>query len=136
MVRVMQSNRTCAILKKTKIITSNKSDPWQRLFRVTFFCCVSVPGGSDGPSGVLICSENYITYKNFGDQPDIRCPIPRRRVRAPGFLPSPFCETILVGAERVLGVCLRREDFKRGGRVPVWQFVVSLARGHTGVCAA
>ncbi|XP_069113923.1 splicing factor 3B subunit 3 [Argopecten irradians] len=40
---------------------------------------VSVPGGSDGPSGVLICSENYITYKNLGDQPDIRCPIPRRR---------------------------------------------------------
>ncbi|OBS81379.1 hypothetical protein A6R68_20407, partial [Neotoma lepida] len=39
-----------------------------------------IPGGSDGPSGVLICSENYITYKNFGDQPDIRCPIPRRRV--------------------------------------------------------
>lgn len=41
---------------------------------------ISVPGGYDGPSGVLICSENYITYKNFGDQPDIRCPIPRRRV--------------------------------------------------------
>ena len=41
----------------------------------------AVPGGNEGPSGVLICSENYITYKNFGDQPDIRCPIPRRRVR-------------------------------------------------------
>lgn len=40
---------------------------------------IAVPGGNDGPSGVLICSENYITYKNFGDQPDIRCPIPRRR---------------------------------------------------------
>lgn len=40
---------------------------------------IPVPGGSEGPSGVLICSENYITYKNFGDQPDIRCPIPRRR---------------------------------------------------------
>jgi len=40
----------------------------------------SVPGGGEGPSGVLICSENYLTYKNFGDQPDIRCPIPRRRV--------------------------------------------------------
>ncbi len=40
---------------------------------------IAVPGGSDGPSGVLICSENYITYKNFGDQPDIRCPIPRRQ---------------------------------------------------------
>ena len=37
-------------------------------------------GGNDGPSGVLVCSENYITYKNLGDQPDIRCPIPRRRV--------------------------------------------------------
>ncbi|XP_071959177.1 splicing factor 3B subunit 3-like isoform X1 [Antedon mediterranea] len=40
---------------------------------------IPVPGGSDGPSGVLICSENYITYKNLGDQPDIRMPIPRRR---------------------------------------------------------
>jgi len=40
---------------------------------------VSVPGGNDGPSGVLICSENYVTYKNFGDQPDIRMPIPRRK---------------------------------------------------------
>ena len=39
-----------------------------------------VPGGGEGPSGVLICSENYITYKNFGEQEDIRCPIPRRRV--------------------------------------------------------
>lgn len=53
---------------------------------VTYYLLISsffhspVPGGSDGPSGVLICSENYITYKNFGDQPDIRCPIPRRRV--------------------------------------------------------
>lgn len=40
---------------------------------------IAVPGGNDGPSGVLVCSENYITYKNFGDQADIRCPIPRRR---------------------------------------------------------
>ncbi|XP_014663548.1 PREDICTED: splicing factor 3B subunit 3-like [Priapulus caudatus] len=40
---------------------------------------ISVPGGNDGPSGVLICSENYVTYKNLGDQPDIRMPIPRRR---------------------------------------------------------
>uniref|UniRef100_H2ZPL8 DNA damage-binding protein 1 n=1 Tax=Ciona savignyi TaxID=51511 RepID=H2ZPL8_CIOSA len=40
---------------------------------------ISVPGGNDGPGGVLVCAENYITYKNFGDQPDIRTPIPRRR---------------------------------------------------------
>ncbi|XP_065676216.1 splicing factor 3B subunit 3 isoform X2 [Hydra vulgaris] len=40
---------------------------------------ISVPGGNDGPSGVIVCSENYLTYKNFGDQRDIRCPIPRRK---------------------------------------------------------
>ncbi|KAI1707600.1 CPSF A subunit region domain-containing protein [Ditylenchus destructor] len=40
---------------------------------------ISVPGGHDGPSGVIICCENYLVYKNLGDQPDIRCPIPRRR---------------------------------------------------------
>jgi splicing factor 3B subunit 3 len=40
---------------------------------------IAVPGGGDGPSGVLVCCENYIIYKNFGDQPDIKCPIPRRR---------------------------------------------------------
>ena len=47
---------------------------------VTLLHLVLVPGSNEGPSGVLICSENYITYKNFGDQPDIRFPIPRRRV--------------------------------------------------------
>lgn len=47
----------------------------ENLFLVWFFS-----GGNDGPSGVLVCSENYLTYKNLGDQPDIRCPIPRRRV--------------------------------------------------------
>lgn len=40
---------------------------------------IAVPGGNDGPSGVLVCSENYITYKNFGDQPDIKIQIPRRK---------------------------------------------------------
>ena len=40
---------------------------------------IAVPGGSEGPSGVLICMENFIIYKNFGDQMDIKCPIPRRR---------------------------------------------------------
>ena len=47
-----------------------------------------VPGGNEGPSGLIICAENYITYRNFGDQPDIKCPIPRRRVSLPP-LPSP-----------------------------------------------
>lgn len=40
---------------------------------------IPVPGGNDGPSGLIVCWENYITYKNFGEQPDINCPIPRRK---------------------------------------------------------
>jgi len=38
---------------------------------------LSVPGGDDGPSGVLICGENWISYKNQGHA-EIRTPIPRR----------------------------------------------------------
>ncbi|CAB5324541.1 unnamed protein product [Rhizophagus irregularis] len=37
-----------------------------------------VPGGNDGPSGVLVCSENFITYKHQR-VPELRVPIPRRR---------------------------------------------------------
>lgn len=40
---------------------------------------VPVPGGSDGPSGVLVCSENYITYKNMSEQIDVRAQLPRRK---------------------------------------------------------
>ncbi|KAK9701194.1 pre-mRNA-splicing factor rse1, partial [Basidiobolus ranarum] len=38
---------------------------------------IPVPGGTDGPSGVLVCSENFITYKHQGS-PEHRVPIPRR----------------------------------------------------------
>ncbi|CAN1257722.1 Spliceosome-associated protein 130 B [Linum perenne] len=38
---------------------------------------VTVPGGGDGPSGVLICAENFVIYKNHG-HPDVRAVIPRR----------------------------------------------------------
>mmetsp|Transcript_2281 Transcript_2281/g.5207 ORF Transcript_2281/g.5207 Transcript_2281/m.5207 type:complete len:1210 (+) Transcript_2281:84-3713(+) len=38
---------------------------------------VSVPGGDNGPGGVLVCSENYVTYKNF-DHDDVKVPLPRR----------------------------------------------------------
>ncbi|CDW54241.1 splicing factor 3B subunit 3 [Trichuris trichiura] len=40
---------------------------------------IAVPGGADGPSGVLICCENYILYKNLGEQQDIQISLPRRR---------------------------------------------------------
>eukprot|EP01133_Synstelium_polycarpum_P001533 gene1533-1790_t len=38
---------------------------------------MAVPGGSDGPGGVLVASEGCITYKNIGHQ-EIRAAIPRR----------------------------------------------------------
>ncbi|KAL0368761.1 UNVERIFIED_CONTAM: Spliceosome-associated protein A [Sesamum calycinum] len=38
---------------------------------------VTVPGGGDGPSGVLVCAENFVIYKNQG-HPDVRAVIPRR----------------------------------------------------------
>uniref|UniRef100_A0A7R9Z712 DNA damage-binding protein 1 n=1 Tax=Chlamydomonas euryale TaxID=1486919 RepID=A0A7R9Z712_9CHLO len=38
---------------------------------------IAVPGGGDGPGGVLVCSENFIIYKNQ-DHEDVRAVIPRR----------------------------------------------------------
>ncbi|XP_073010417.1 spliceosome-associated protein 130 A [Typha latifolia] len=38
---------------------------------------VTVPGGGDGPSGVLVCAENFIIYRNQG-HPEVRAVIPRR----------------------------------------------------------
>jgi splicing factor 3B subunit 3 len=37
-----------------------------------------VPGGTDGPSGVLVCGEENITYRH-SNQDGFRVPIPRRR---------------------------------------------------------
>ncbi|KAG0304071.1 Splicing factor 3B subunit 3 [Linnemannia gamsii] len=39
---------------------------------------LAVPGGTDGPSGVLVCSENYVTYKHIGAA-TLTVPIPRRK---------------------------------------------------------
>lgn len=39
---------------------------------------IAIPGGNDGPGGVLVCSEDWITYKNQGHT-DKRVRIPRRR---------------------------------------------------------
>eukprot|EP00898_Chlorokybus_atmophyticus_P002633 jgi/Chlat1/3370/Chrsp23S08824 len=38
---------------------------------------VPVPGGGDGPSGVLVLAENFVIYKHQG-HPDVRAVIPRR----------------------------------------------------------
>ncbi|KAF3786388.1 Splicing factor 3B subunit 3 [Nymphaea thermarum] len=38
---------------------------------------VTVPGGGEGPGGILVCAENFVIYKNQG-HPDVRAVIPRR----------------------------------------------------------
>eukprot|EP01012_Entosiphon_sulcatum_P002881 TRINITY_DN10726_c1_g3_i1.p2 TRINITY_DN10726_c1_g3~~TRINITY_DN10726_c1_g3_i1.p2 ORF type:complete len:1220 (-),score=308.30 TRINITY_DN10726_c1_g3_i1:801-4439(-) len=53
---------------------------------------IPVPGGSDGPSGVLVCSENYITFKHNSaahvtsegiGTDNVRAVIPRRQDMSP-----------------------------------------------------
>lgn len=38
---------------------------------------IAVPGGGDGPGGVLVCAENFIIYKNENHE-EVRAVIPRR----------------------------------------------------------
>ncbi|QDZ20127.1 subunit 3 of splicing factor 3B [Chloropicon primus] len=38
---------------------------------------IAVPGGSEGPGGVLICAENYVIYKHQNHK-EVKAPIPRR----------------------------------------------------------
>lgn len=42
-----------------------------------------VPGGEAGPSGVLVCGENWVAYKHQ-DHPEVRAPLPRRKTMSPG----------------------------------------------------
>lgn len=39
---------------------------------------IRVPGGSDGPGGVLVCAENLISYRSMGETVPITVRIPRR----------------------------------------------------------
>ncbi|RDL40402.1 uncharacterized protein BP5553_00381 [Venustampulla echinocandica] len=50
------------------------ADPVDRTATILF----QVPGGTDGPSGVLVCSEDNITYRH-SNQEAFRVAIPRRR---------------------------------------------------------
>ncbi|CAM9302661.1 unnamed protein product [Scytosiphon promiscuus] len=42
-----------------------------------------VPGGEAGPSGVLVCGENWVAYKHQ-DHPEVRAPLPRRKTMPTG----------------------------------------------------
>ncbi|CAI7583623.1 Pre-mRNA-splicing factor rse1 [Penicillium manginii] len=50
------------------------SDPVDRTANMLF----QVPGGADGPSGVLVCAEDSVTYRH-SNQDAFRVPIPRRK---------------------------------------------------------
>ena len=39
---------------------------------------IPVPGGEDGPGGVLVCAENYLIYMKDGMSETIQAVIPRR----------------------------------------------------------
>lgn len=51
---------------------------WSEPISRTASLLLTVPGGDDGPSGVLICGENWVSYKHQG-HPEVRTAIPRRR---------------------------------------------------------
>lgn len=51
---------------------------WSDVVDYTSNMLLTVPGGTSGPGGVLICSENWVTWKNQGYD-DVRVPIPRRQ---------------------------------------------------------
>ncbi|RPB25601.1 hypothetical protein L211DRAFT_822364 [Terfezia boudieri ATCC MYA-4762] len=51
---------------------------WAEPVDRTANCLFQVPGGTDGPSGVLVCAEDSIYYRHSG-RPSHRVPIPRRK---------------------------------------------------------
>lgn len=51
---------------------------WLETVDPTASLLFQVPGGNDGPSGVLVCGEETITYRHSNQDP-LRLPIPRRR---------------------------------------------------------
>ncbi|KAI1043804.1 hypothetical protein LB505_014264 [Fusarium chuoi] len=53
---------------------------WSETVDSTASLLFQVPGGNDGPSGVLVCGEESVTYRHSNQDP-LRVPIPRRRGR-------------------------------------------------------
>ena len=51
---------------------------WSEPVDPTSSLLFQVPGGNDGPSGVLVCAEDTVTYRH-SNQETFRVPIPRRR---------------------------------------------------------
>jgi len=52
---------------------------WSEPVDITANMLVAVPGGSDGPGGVLVLGENFVVWKNQGHQ-EVRAALPRRKI--------------------------------------------------------
>lgn len=50
---------------------------WSEPISRTANLLLAVPGGDDGPSGVIVCGENWLSYKHQGHV-EVRAAIPRR----------------------------------------------------------
>jgi len=57
---------------------NNVTRMWSDTVDPTANMIVAVPGGDDGPGGVLVCSESFVTYR-APNQPERRCLLPRRK---------------------------------------------------------
>lgn len=74
-----------AFLETEKVLTYYELDlglnhvvrKWTEPISRTAFILLTVPGGDDGPSGVLICGENWVSYKHQGHA-EVRTALPRR----------------------------------------------------------
>ena len=51
---------------------------WSDAVDPTANLLIAVPGGNDGPGGVIVASENFLVYKS-PTQPERRCALPRRK---------------------------------------------------------
>ncbi|CAI9114815.1 OLC1v1015621C1 [Oldenlandia corymbosa var. corymbosa] len=67
----------CLTFYELDLGLNNVSRKWSDPVDKVANMLLSVPGGGDGPSGVLVCAKNCVIYKNQ-DHPDVRCMIPRR----------------------------------------------------------
>jgi len=56
---------------------NNVTRKWSEKVDPTANLLITVPGGNEGPGGVLVCSENYITYWDESHEP-VRTAFPRR----------------------------------------------------------
>lgn len=88
---------------------------WSEVIDARSNYLISVPGGNDGPSGVLVCSENYITWMHQ-DCESIRIPIPRRPNRMDNYLGEDqergviIISSVLLKMKHALFIFVQTED--------------------------